>query len=306
MFDTIADLYESFFGGYVAVAPEYLLMWMIIAAAIYLWRRETSGFVAWLFPTRIWMHQSTRLDLSLFAIGQFMQFFGIVTRFVATPVVAAGVAGMLPGAALGNAPLSPLLLAFLLWIVGDFANYWNHRAHHSIKTIWPLHAVHHSAAVLTPFTTYRQHPLGILISTSFQSIAVGCLWGILVGVFDPTATMAEIAGANAFIVIANLTIANFHHAHIWISFGPVFERFIISPAQHQVHHSTNPNHFNKNFGQTLAIWDWLFGTLYVTKAHEDITLGLDGKADAPLMTHRLSTVLWDPLHRMFKPAHQGP
>jgi hypothetical protein len=35
------------------------------------------------------------------------------------------------------------------------------------------------------------------------------------------------------------------------------------PAHHHVHHSANPKHFNKNFGSCLALWDWMFGTLYV-------------------------------------------
>ncbi len=38
-------------------------------------------------------------------------------------------------------------------------------------------------------------------------------------------------------------------------------RIFVSPAHHQVHHSANPKHFNKNFGSCLALWDWMFGTL---------------------------------------------
>jgi sterol desaturase/sphingolipid hydroxylase (fatty acid hydroxylase superfamily) len=294
--------YHTFFGRDVLVAPEYLLVWALLAWAVYLWRRETAGFVGWLLPRAIWRHRSTRADLELFAIGRLMALFGIVSRFVATPVVAAWVAGALPGAALGNVALHPVTLALLFFVITDFATYWSHRAHHTIATLWPLHAVHHSAAVLTPFTAYRQHPLGILVSASFQSVVVGALLGVLVGVLAPEASFAKIAGANAFVVMANLTVSNFHHAHIWISFGPVLERIVISPAQHQIHHSTNPAHFNRNYGNVLALWDWMFGTLYVTGGQEPVRFGLDGQADAPLMTHRLWPILWDPLRRMFGPT----
>ncbi len=31
---------------------------------------------------------------------------------------------------------------------------------------------------------------------------------------------------------------------------------IYSPAHHQIHHSTNPDHFGKNLGAFLTLWDW--------------------------------------------------
>lgn len=303
MTDTMTAILQFiFFGSDELVSPLYVASFVVIAWCIYRLRRENAGFFGWLFPRAIWTHRSTRLDVALFSIGQMIQFFGLLTRFAATPAVAAYVAGLMPLAPLQGIQLSPVGLAFFFLVISDFALYWSHRAHHVIKVIWPLHAVHHSAEVMTPITAYRQHPLGIVISVSFQTIVIGTLFGLLVGTFDPSATALEIAGANAFVVIINLTLTNFHHSHIWVSFGPVLERIVISPAQHQVHHSTNPAHFNRNFGQTLAIWDWMFGTLYITQADERVSFGLNDKADAPLMTHRLWPVLWDPLRRMFGQA----
>lgn len=84
---------------------------------------------------------------------------------------------------------------------------------------------------------------------------------MVIGSAAPETAILEIAGINAFLVLATLAMANFHHSHIWVSFGPWLEHLIISPAQHQIHHSTRPEHFNKNYGQTLALWDWVFGTL---------------------------------------------
>ena len=87
-------------------------------------------------------------------------------------------------------------------------------------------------------TTYREHPLGLLVSGIFQYVVIGIIMAVLAGVFDNTASLAKIACANALIVFSNAKVANFHHMHIWVSFGPVLERFVISPAQQQVHHST--------------------------------------------------------------------
>lgn len=292
-------LQQMFFSGQaLLLSPFYLSGFVVIAFVIYLMRREQGGFFRWLFPARVYGHRSTRADVGLFALGQLSLALGLLARFAAAPAVAAYVAARMPYAPLGDIQLSPVGLALLLFMAGDFALYWAHRAHHTIAVIWPLHAVHHSAEVLSPITAYRQHPLSSAINTSFNTVVVGALFGLLVGVFDPNATVIEIAGANAFVVIVNMTVTNFHHSHIWVSFGPVWERLVISPAQHQVHHSTDPAHFNKNFGQTLAIWDWMFGSLYLTGKDESVTFGLNSKADAPLMTHRLWQVLWDPLRRI--------
>ncbi|SFR38033.1 Sterol desaturase/sphingolipid hydroxylase, fatty acid hydroxylase superfamily [Yoonia tamlensis] len=302
MTDAIWHFFARVFDGYTLVTPHYLASFIVIAWVVYRWRAVRGGFADWLFPAAIWRHASTRIDLVLFAVGKLVTLLGISARFAATPLVAAAVVAQIDIAPLRATPMHPVWLAFYLWLLSDFATYWSHRAHHSVALIWPLHAVHHSASVLTPLTAYRQHPLGSLVSTSIQTVIVGVILGLLVGAFDPDAPLSTIAGANAFVVVVNMTVANFHHSHIWISFGPVFERVLISPAQHQVHHSTNPAHFNKNYGQTIALWDWLFGTLYITGADEHITVGLDEKADAPLMTHRLVPILLDPLRRMARAA----
>lgn len=305
MTDSISAFFSAvFMNTGLQISPIYLISFCMIAWVIYRMRRETRGFWGWLFPRDMYLHHSTKVDVSLLIIGQLIVYFGVVARLTAVPAVAAYVASVMPFAPLERMQFSPVGLALILVIAADFAMYWSHRAHHTIKVIWPLHAVHHSAKVLTPITAYRQHPLGGLLVTAINTFIIGAFFGVLVGAFAPDATLSEIAGVNAFIVIANLTITNFHHSHIWVSFGPFWERVFISPAQHQVHHSTDPAHFNKNFGQTFAIWDWMFGTLYVTRANESVTFGLDDKADAPLMTQRLWPILWDPLRRMLNPGRQ--
>jgi sterol desaturase/sphingolipid hydroxylase (fatty acid hydroxylase superfamily) len=60
-----------------------------------------------------------------------------------------------------------------------------------------------------------------------------------------------------------------------------------SPAHHQIHHSTDPRHFDRNLGYALSIWDWAFGTLWVPERRGRVRLGCDeaahvGVADALL------------------------
>ncbi len=58
-----------------------------------------------------------------------------------------------------------------------------------------------------------------------------------------------------------------------------------------MHHSANPKHFNKNFGSCLALWDWMFGTLYVpAKEREPLTFGFADHPDA----HTVKGELVDP------------
>ena len=309
MGETLYDLYASFFGAGVVVAPEYLLLCLPIAWVIYRVMKPGTRFWRWLLPREVYLHRSHMLDLKLFVIGRLMVFSGLFGRISLATVVAAGIASLFAdGAEPLAATWSPWTLALLLWLVADATSYWVHRLHHHWRVLWPLHAVHHSAEVLTPFTAYRQHPLALVTAGLMTSLMTGIGQGLLLGALEPSLMIHQIAGVNAFIVLANAAMANFHHSHIWVSFGPVLERLIISPAQHQVHHSTAPEHFDKNFGQTLALWDWLFGSLYIVRDAQQPQFGLDratdptldpdpGSKDAP-RPQRLGETLIAPLRSM--------
>lgn len=298
----IWDFLVEHLGPTEVLSPIYLACFCLIAFWLYLVRKEEGSFLAYLLPRDIWRHKSIRIDFAMLIINRLIAAVGITARLAAAPAVAAWVAQQMPRPLLAEDQLTPLMLALIVFLIGDFFLYWVHRSYHRIPTIWPLHAVHHSASVLTPVTTYRQHPVGSLITTALNTVVFGLLFGVIAGAYGPHLTFAEIAGANAFVFLANATMTNFQHSHIWISFGPVLERIFISPAQHQVHHSIERRHYNRNFGQTLAIWDWMFGTLYLIREKEEIRFGLTDDADAPLMTHRLDHMLIDPVRRMLRPS----
>ena len=287
------------FGPTEVLSPIYLACFCLIALWLYLVRKEEGSFLAYLVPRAVWSHASVRVDFAMLIINRLVAAVGITARLAAVPAVAAWVSGLMPRPILTEDQLTPLTLALIVFVIGDFFLYFVHRCYHRIPTIWPLHAVHHSASVLTPVTTYRQHPVGTLITAALNTLIFGLMFGVIAGGYGPHLTFAEIAGANAFVFLANATMTNFQHSHIWISFGPVLERIFISPAQHQVHHSIEARHYDRNFGQTLALWDWMFGTLYVIREKEEIRFGLTDDIDAPLMTHRIGAILVDPLRRMF-------
>jgi sterol desaturase/sphingolipid hydroxylase (fatty acid hydroxylase superfamily) len=300
MGETLGEVYTLLFGASLVLAPAYLLPAALVAWLVYRRQGQSGGFWRWLVPKRIWLHRSHLIDVQLFLISRVFAAFGIAGALTLTTVVAASVATLVPDPLIAAQALSPVLLAFLLWLPTDFANYWVHRFYHRWDVIWPLHAVHHSAEVMTPVTTYRQHPLGMVLTTLVQSAIVGLIQGVLLGSLGPGTEVAMIAGINAFFVLANAGLAALHHSHVWLSYGPLVERILISPAQHQIHHSQDPAHFDKNFGNSLALWDWMFCTLYVIRGSENLTFGLTGPAEKPLMSQELWQVLWDPVRRMLR------
>src|SRR5579864_248392 len=69
------------------------------------------------------------------------------------------------------------------------------------------------------------------------------------------------------------------HSQFWLSCTGLAGRIFLSPAHHQIHHSNNPIHFDKNFGAGLAVWDWLFGTLHIPQRfNEHLRFGTAGDA----------------------------
>jgi len=280
-----------------SLSPLYWLPVALLICLFWISMGRGQGLRAFLNWDGVLTHKSTRTDLWLFLIGRVMMLLGIVTYVTFTPAAARLTADLSPLPPLFDAGLSPLGLAFAIFVIFDFAQYWSHRIFHR-SALWSLHAVHHSAEVLTPLTAYRVHPLSGLISTAFHSLVLGVGMGLVVGALAPDMGFAEIFGANAVVVLLNATIVNLHHSQMHVSFGPIVERILISPAQHQIHHSRDPRHFNCNYGNVLAVWDWMFGTLYLVREKEELRFGLDGEAEAPLMTQRLWPVLVDPIRRL--------
>ena len=80
---------------------------------------------------------------------------------------------------------------------------------------------------------------------------------------------------NILTMVFLLTYGHLRHSHMWIAFTGVAGRILQSPAHHQLHHSANPAHFDKNLGFALALWDWAFGTLAIpARTREPIVFGV--------------------------------
>ncbi len=186
----------------------------------------------------------------------------------------------------GAAPRAwaPLALALALFIVDDFMRFILHWLEHRVPFLWELHKVHHSAEALNFVTAERHHPVSMIFFRIGVLIPIAGVNGIFLGIFGESLTPISLVGANAFWVIATMLASALRHSPVWLSFGPSVERWLLSPAQHQIHHSTDQRHFDRNFGGSLAIWDRLFGTLFVTHRQRiELSFGL-GEENRQLRT----------------------
>ena len=76
---------------------------------------------------------------------------------------------------------------------------------------------------------------------------------------------------------------------------------IISPYQHQIHHSNAERHCNKNFGVVFAFWDRIFGTLELSKNNIflEIEFGLS-KNEKHKLSNSLFDLYFQPIYELLK------
>ena len=136
------------------------------------------------------------------------------------------------------------VLGWTVAIIGwDLIYYWDHRISHETRFFWASHVNHHSSLEFNLSTALRQP------WTAFQTaFFVGFL--ALVGVSPALIVMS---GA------INLLYQYWIHTEVVGRIGP-FERVLNSASHHRVHHGSNPQYLDKNYGGIFIVWDRLFGT----------------------------------------------
>lgn len=151
--------------------------------------------------------------------------------------------------------------AILLFLAVDFIYYWHHRASHHIRWLWATHSVHHSPTRMNLTAALR---LGWTANISGHFLFYLPL--AFLG-FHPFAIVAALA--------ANLAYQFFLHTEISPRFG-VLEWIFNTPAHHRVHHASDAECLDKNFGGTLILFDRLFGTFAKVPDGKPLTYGLRG------------------------------
>lgn len=160
---------------------------------------------------------------------------------------------------------SPVWRAVLSFLAMDLLLYFLHKASHRFDCLWMFHKVHHNDPYLNVSTAFRIHLLEVLIINAMKAMLVvvlGIEWAVLL--------------ANEAI-IAFFTML--HHTNSSFRGEQLLGRAIITPYLHRVHHSTQRNEHDRNYGAVLSLWDRLFGTLAELEPAE---IGVKGSGEQDL------------------------
>ena len=164
--------------------------------------------------------------------------------------------------------LTPLTIPMTVWtwifalLAADFTYYWMHRLEHEHRILWASHSVHHSSEDYNLTVAFR---LSIL-EGFFE-------WAFLIPMI--------LLGFNPFQAIVGLIlVAQYQH---WVHTERVgklgwLDEVFNTPSVHRVHHGSNAQYLDKNYGGVLMVWDKLFGTF--AREDEKVVYGL---------THNINT-----------------
>ncbi|MFM7840118.1 MAG: sterol desaturase family protein [Chitinophagaceae bacterium] len=145
--------------------------------------------------------------------------------------------------------LFPVTHHWLTYVIAfgvlDLSGYWVHRFAHEYNFFWNNHIIHHSSEEFNLACALRQS-----ISVFVRLFTVFLLPAALLGV--PESVIAITAPLHLF--------AQFWYHTQHIGKMGIWEKIIVTPSHHRVHHAINPEYIDKNYAQIFIIWDKLFGT----------------------------------------------
>lgn len=266
----------------------YLGSALILAFFVYLaskaWKRAglVKGFFAYCFPKAVYTHRSAIVDYKYFLINKatYGIFFGplVISSTLVSDLSLGGLQSLSgqEGLGLASGPGAGLAFTALGLLVLDLAIFVAHYLQHKVPLLWEFHKVHHSAEVMTPMTVYRMHPVDDLLAGSLSGALGGLLHGVFAFLYADGVGQITVLQLNLFTFLFYLGGYNLRHSHIWLSYPRLLSHLLISPAQHQIHHSSHPRHYDKNIGFIFAFWDYFARTLYVPDGKEEIAYGLEG------------------------------
>lgn len=267
----------------------FLTTWFIFFSAATLsylyqaWRhRKRFGFVSFLghtFPLSGWKSRSALGDVAIYVIAH-LTLRGLAGRIgnVITITLATLLAALLAQAFPDYVPQTPTVLALvvmsiIIFFFRDFANFLAHYCQHKIPSLWEFHKVHHSAQFLSPITRERMHPVDDQFNNAVVSLLISAPIGICVFLFKLTILETLLFSIFPVLIGNAVVLESLRHSQFPVSFGR-FDRILVSPHMHHLHHSSKVAHWDRNFGQHLSIWDWMFGTAIIPDKNETLIYGI--------------------------------
>lgn len=132
----------------------------------------------------------------------------------------------------------------LLMVAVDLAWYANHRFSHRVRIGWAAHQAHHSSEYFNLGTALRQ---------KWNPWTEAVFWFPL-----PLLGFSPWTIYTAFAL--NLVYQFFIHTETVGTLPRPIEYVFNTPSHHRVHHGSDPEYLDKNYGGILIVWDRWFGT----------------------------------------------
>lgn len=235
-------------------------------------------FLRFLFPGRVYRNRSLRVDAGLLLFAKLLSPARWLVFGLSVAAAAAAISAFLETwsgsrPALGGGAFATLLLGGLLILAYDFGTYVTHRLSHRVPLLWAFHRVHHSAEELNPLTVLRKHPVYDALAIAMDVAIVAPIQGAILYLWGSGTTASALVAVNLGFGLFGFAAATLRHSHIWLSFGWL-NRILVSPAMHQIHHSRAERHWDRNYGEVFAVWDWMFGSIYLPAEREELRFGL--------------------------------
>lgn len=141
-------------------------------------------------------------------------------------------------------------------LVSDFTWYFYHLSGHRINLFWGSHIIHHQSEDYNYSVAFNLTPFQVFIRIMF--------WSVM-----------PIIGFSAEVVLGTHAVLGLYQFLLHTPLIPklgVLEEFMVTPSHHRVHHGSNEEYLDKNYGGIFIIWDRLFGTFQREEA--DVKYGI--------------------------------
>ena len=244
----------NYFWGLTAIS---LLVWSL--ELVFPWRKDQAAFRKDFWLDAFYMYFN--FFIFSIAISGFYQLAAILFGKVGISATSLAIVdlGRFPG----------WLQLLLFFVVLDFVQWVTHIMLHKYDFLWQFHKIHHSVKEMGFAAHFRYHWMENILYKPLKTIGL-----MLLGGFEPQ---------QAFIVhFVSIAIGHLNHANVKVSWGPL--KYVFNnPVMHLYHHSYKlpKGSYGVNFGISLSLWDYLFGTNYVPEDSGTITLGFKGDETLP-------------------------
>ena len=161
----------------------------------------------------------------------------------------------------------------------DILEYFWHRAQHRIPILWAMHSLHHSEEAFNVSTGWRHFWLEGALRVAVVFPVVGIIFETPFAILNTAAILYTLNHAWA-------------HLNVRHSLGR-WTLLVMNPQYHRLHHSVEPEHWNRNFADLFPVIDVIFGTACMPQSDEYPATGL---VPNDLPANITDAILW-PLRR---------